>query len=424
MKSAQAWFQVVIIPPKNAHQSFTYKNSGFTFMLQNTMHRQVFILASSQSLFQTVSVMVMTIGGLAGANIANTPTIATLPIASMFLGTAMMMFPASMWMAKVGRRNGFLCGAFLGISGGIIAAVGIIYSSLSLLALGTFCVGAYQSFAQFYRFAASEVADDAFRSRAISFVMAGGVVAALIGPVLARFGGPLFNHLEYVGSFLIITIVSLIAMGILSRLHIPDQVEIKTSFSAGRPWPKIVFQPMYLVALLGAITGYGIMILGMTATPIAMRHAHHELGTITTVIQLHVLGMFLPSFFTGNLIVRFGVLKVMFAGLLLFACYIAFALSGLQFHSFAISLVLLGVGWNFLFIGSTSLLTRTYTHEEKAKAQAINDMTVFVVGLICSFSAGALLDIIGWKVMNMALIPWLVITALSLVWLSKKTQND
>lgn len=393
-------------------------------MLQNTMHRQVFILASSQSLFQTVSVMMMTIGGLAGANIANTPTLATLPIASMFLGTAMMMFPASMWMAKVGRRNGFLCGAFLGISGGIIAAVGIIYSSLSLLALGTFCVGAYQSFAQFYRFAASEVADDAFRSRAISFVMAGGVVAALIGPVLARFGGPLFNHLEYVGSFLIITIVSLIAMGILSRLHIPDQVEIKTSFSAGRPWPKIVFQPMYLVALLGAITGYGIMILGMTATPIAMRHAHHELGTITTVIQLHVLGMFLPSFFTGNLIVRFGVLKVMFAGLLLFACYIAFALSGLQFHSFAISLVLLGVGWNFLFIGSTSLLTRTYTHEEKAKAQAINDMTVFVVGLICSFSAGALLDIIGWKVMNMALIPWLVITALSLVWLSKKTQND
>ncbi|EXC31896.1 major Facilitator Superfamily protein [Acinetobacter sp. 869535] len=393
-------------------------------MLQNTMHRQVFILASSQSLFQTISVMVMTIGGLAGANIANTPTLATLPIASMFLGTAMMMFPASMWMAKVGRRNGFLCGALLGISGGIIAAVGIIYSSLYLLALGTFCVGAYQSFAQFYRFAASEVADDAFRSRAISFVMAGGVVAALIGPVLARFGGPLFNHLEYVGSFLIITIVSLIAMGILSRLHIPDQVEIKTSFSAGRPWPKIVFQSMYLVALLGAITGYGIMILGMTATPIAMRHAHHELGTITTVIQLHVLGMFLPSFFTGNLIVRFGVLKVMFAGLLLFACYIAFALSGLQFHSFAISLVLLGVGWNFLFIGSTSLLTRTYTHEEKAKAQAINDMTVFVVGLICSFSAGALLDIIGWKVMNMALIPWLVITALSLVWLSKKTQND
>lgn len=192
----------------------------------------------------------------------------------------------------------------------------------------------------------------------------------------------------------------------------------------GRPWYQIVFQPTYLVALIGAVTGYGIMILGMTATPIAMRHEHHELGAITTVIQLHVLGMFLPSFFTGNLIARFGVLKIMFIGVLLFACYIAFALSGIQFHSFAISLILLGVGWNFLFIGSTSLLTGTYTHEEKAKAQAINDMTVFVVGLICSFSAGAILDIFGWKTMNLALFPWLAITALSFSWLIIKKQSN
>ncbi|TDI18827.1 MFS transporter, partial [Acinetobacter baumannii] len=289
---------------------------------------------------------------------------------------------------------------------------------------GTLCVGAYQSFAQFYRFAASEVANDAFRSRAISWVMAGGIVAALIGPTLARFGGPLFQHLEYIGSFLIISIISLVAMGILSNLHIADTVEQKSNFTAGRPWQQIVFQPTYLVALFGAITGYGIMILGMTATPIAMRHSHHELGSITTVIQLHVLGMFLPSFFTGNLIARFGVLKIMFAGLLLFACYIGFALSGIQFTSFAISLILLGVGWNFLFIGSTSLLTGTYSVAEKAKAQAINDMTVFVVGLICSFSAGALLDLFGWKAMNMALIPWLVITAASLFWLSQKREKQ
>ena len=209
-------------------------------------------------------------------------------------------------------------------------------------------------------------------------------------------------------------------MGILSSLHIANTVEQKSDFSAGRPWQQIVFQPTYLVALFSAVTGYGIMILGMTATPIAMRHSHHELGMITTVIQLHVLGMFLPSFFTGHLIARFGVLKIMFAGLLLFACYIGFALSGIQFTSFAISLILLGVGWNFLFIGSTSLLTGTYSVAEKAKAQAINDMTVFVVGLICSFSAGALLDLFGWKAMNIALIPWLVIAAASLFWLSQK----
>ncbi|WP_333668078.1 MFS transporter [Acinetobacter guillouiae] len=389
-------------------------------MLQNNMHRQVLILASSQSLFQTVSVMVMTIGGLAGANIANTPLLATLPIAAMFLGTATMMFPASILMAHIGRRKGFICGALLGVIGGIIAALGIMYSSLILLAVGTFCVGSYQSFAQFYRFAASEVADDAFRSRAISFVMAGGVVAAIIGPTLAHFGGPMFNHLEYVGSFLIITMVSLLAIGILSGLKIPDQVEIKTDFSAGRPWYQIVSQPTYLVALFGSITGYGIMILGMTATPIAMRHSHHELSAITTVIQLHVLGMFLPSFITGNLIARFGVLKIMLMGVILFLCYIVMALSGFHFFSFATSLVLLGVGWNFLFIGSTSLLTGTYTLEEKAKAQAINDMTVFVIGLICSFSAGAVLDIFGWKVMNLALLPWLAMTAISLLWLSIK----
>ena len=389
-------------------------------MLLNTMHRQVLILASSQSLFQTVSVMVMTIGGLAGANIANTPTLATLPIASMFLGTALMMFPASMWMAKVGRRKGFLLGAMLGVLGGIIAAVGIVYNALYVLALGTMLVGAYQSFAQFYRFAASEVADEAFRSRAISLVIAGGVVAALIGPALARFGGDLFTHLEYVGSFLIISIMSLLAMGILSNLHIPDMVEVKASFTAGRPWHQIILKPTYLVALLGAITGYGVMILGMTAAPIAMRHSHHELGSITTVIQLHVLGMFLPSFVTGNLIARFGVLKIMFTGVLLFACYIAFALSGIHFQAFAISLTLLGVGWNFLFIGSTALLTGTYTLEEKAKAQAINDMTVFVVGLICSFSAGALVEMIGWKTMNIALFPWLIFMTAALLWLYYK----
>ncbi|XID75627.1 MFS transporter [Alkanindiges sp. WGS2144] len=392
-------------------------------MLQHSMHRQVLILAGSQSLFQTVSIMVMTIGGLAGANIANTPTLSTLPIASMFLGTATMMFPASMWMARVGRRNGFLCGALLGVVGGIIAAVGVFYSSLIFLALGTFCVGAYQSFAQFYRFAASEVADDAFRSHAISFVMAGGVIAALIGPALARFGGPLFNHLEYVGSFLIITIVSLVAMGILSGLHIPEQSEAKTDFRAGRPWQKIVFQPTYLVALLGAATGYGIMILGMTATPIAMRHSQHELGSITTVIQLHVLGMFLPSFVTGNLISRFGELRIMFSGILLLASYVAVALSGIQFSSFAIALILLGVGWNFLFIGSTSLLTQTYSVIEKAKAQAINDMSVFIIGLACSFGAGALLNLLGWKAMNLILLPWLLTTTFSLIWLYKKNSK-
>lgn len=392
-------------------------------MSNQTMYRQVFLLASSQALFQTISVMVMTIGGLAGALLANQPEYATLPIATMFLGTACMMFPASMFMNKFGRRTGFLCGAFLGVIGGITAAASLYYHSLCLLVLGTFFVGGYQSFSQFYRFAASEVADDQFRPKAISWVMAGGVVAALLGPTLARLGGHLFA-LEYLGSFLILTIIALLAMGVLSFLHIPHTTEAthRTTYT-GRTWQAIVTQPAYFVALLVAATGYGIMILGMTATPIAMKHAHHELGEITTVIQLHVLGMFLPSFFTGSLIARFGSIKIMLTGI---ACFVGYVLVGLlssHVYAFAVALALLGVGWNFLFITGTALLTTTYTVTEKAKAQAINDMTVFAVSLVCSFSAAGLLNHFGWKNMNLLLIFWLAAITALLIWFSLKNKS-
>jgi len=391
-------------------------------MLKNTMHRQVLILASAQALFQIVSVGVMTVGGLAGAAIADSPRWATLPIATMFLGTAAMMFPASMWMARVGRRVGFLCGTLLGIAGGLVAAWGISNGSLALLALGTFLIGNYQAFAQFYRFAASEVADDAFRPRAISFVMAGGVVAAMAGPMLARLGGPLLQP-EYLGSFLIMAVVSLIAAGVLLSFHIPAQSAGSTeAVGKGRPWREIVLQPVYLVALFGAATGYGIMILAMTATPIAMVHHHHALGTAATVIQLHVLGMFLPSFVTGSLIARFGVLRIMFTDVVLFVGHILMTLTGTGFNSFAAALVLLGVGWNFMYIGGTTLLTSTYAPAEKARAQAINDMTIFAIGLACSFNAGGLLEALGWQRMNLAMLPWLVLAALSLGWLGLKQQ--
>ncbi|MCL4182041.1 MAG: MFS transporter, partial [Burkholderiaceae bacterium] len=325
-------------------------------MSMHTMHRQVLILASAQALFQIVSVGVMTVGGLAGALIAHSPRWATLPIATMFLGTATMMFPASMWMARVGRRAGFLCGTLLGVAGGLTAAVGLSKESLTLLAFGTFLLGNYQAFAQFYRFAASEVADDAFRPRAISLVLAGGVVAALAGPMLARLGGPLLQP-EYLGSFLIMAVVSLIAAGVLLGFHVPVQAAASAeSVGEGRPWQEVVLQPAYLVALFGAATGYGIMILAMTATPIAMVHHDHALGTAAAVIQLHVLGMFLPSFVTGSLIVRFGVLRMMFTGIVLFLGHILLVLTGTGFGSFASALILLGVGWNFLYIGGTTLL--------------------------------------------------------------------
>lgn len=384
-------------------------------MAHTAMYRQVLLLASAQALFQTVSVLVMTVGGLAGAQIASRAELATMPIAAMFLGTAAVTFPASMWMARVGRRMGFIVGALFGVAGGIIAAAGILLGSLTLLSCGTFLVGAYQAFAQFYRFAASEVADEAFRPRAISLVLAGGIVAALAGPMLARFGGPLLRP-EYLGSFLLLSAVSAVAAGALIGLRIPAPSTMAQGDGHGRPWRSIVSQPAYLVALFGAVTGYGIMILAMTATPIAMVSHQHDLSAAATVIQLHVLGMFLPSFFTGSLIARFGVLRIMLAGIALLAGHVVMTLTGLGFGSFAAALVLLGVGWNFLYVGGTTLLTTTYTAAEKGRAQATNDMTIFAVGLACSFSAGALLQNFGWQMLNALLLPWLALAAIVLLW--------
>jgi predicted MFS family arabinose efflux permease len=384
-------------------------------VLKSASHRQVLRLAAAQVLFMTTSVMVATVGGLAGARIASSPTWATFPVAAMILGTAAMTFPASMWMARVGRRNGFLTGAFLGVLGGLVAALGIHLWSLPLLAAGTFLVGSYQAFAQFYRFAAGEVSDAAFRPRAISLVMAGGVIAAFTGPQLARWGGPLFEP-EFIGSFLLLSLVSLIAMGLLLGVRVPAPTAADLA-GPKRSWQEIVGQPAYLVALFGAATGLGVMVLAMTATPLAMAHHHHSLDASATVIQLHVLGMFVPSFFTGSLIARYGVLPVMFAGVVLLGGHVVGALSGTTFYDFASALVLLGVGWNFLYIGGTTLLTGTYTPAEKSKAQAINDMSVSAIGMACSFSAGGLLAAFGWEHMNLLLLPWLVIAGLSLVWL-------
>lgn len=392
-------------------------------MILNPMHRDVFTLATAQALFQTASVLVMTVGSLAGGMIANRPEWATAPIAAMFLGTAVATFPASSLMVRAGRRAGFLLGAMLGVLGGVIGAVGIWLSLFSVLLLGTFLVGTYQAFAQFYRFAASEAADGAFRPRAISLVLGGGIVAAFLGPFLGRLGGPLLVP-AYVGSFLLLALVSLVAAGVLMGLKMPALAADHVITGDSRPWAKIVGQPAYLVALFGAATGYGIMILAMTATPIAMtHHHHHDLSSAATVIQLHVLGMFLPSFVTGSLIARFGVLRIMFAGVLVLAGHVLMTWTGTGFTSYASALILLGTGWNFLYIGGTTLLTTTYSPAEKARAQATNDMTIFAVGLASSFSAGGLLEMFGWQMLNGVLLPWLGLAALSIIWLGVKTSR-
>lgn len=377
------------------------------------MHRQVLLLATAQALFQSTGVLVVTIGGLAGSQVAS-PALATAPLGAMFLGNALITVPASLWMARVGRRAGFIAGAVLGTCGGMVAAGGVALNSLILLCLGTMLLGGYQAFALYYRFAASEVADDAFRPRAISFVLTGGIVAAFLGPALARWGEPLLSP-QYTGSFLLVAAVSFIAALLLLNVRVPMPTASGTD-AKQRPLLEIVKQPTYLVALFGAATGQGVMVLAMTASPLAIVAHHHTIADASQAIQFHVLGMFLPSFFTGALIARFGVLRVMFAGVGLLTAHIALALSGTALPHFISALTFLGIGWNFLFIGGTTLLTKAYTPAERGRAQAFNDLTVVLIGLLASASSGALLALSGWQRMNTFLLPWLAMMGATLIW--------
>ena len=380
-------------------------------------HRQVLILAGAQALFQTASVLVMTVGGLAGREIASDPQLATAPIAAMFFGTAAAMAPAAWLMTRHGRRVGFMIGALLGALGGFLAALGVWAGSLACLSVGTFLIGAYGGTAQYYRFAAAEVADEAFRPRAISLVLAGGVVAAIAGPELGRLGSTLLDP-TFLGSFLVLAVVGSLAILVTGALSIPDPRPFDDVAERPRPLRAIVSQPAYLVALFAAATGSGVMILAMTATPIAMIEHHHSLADASRVIQGHVLGMFIPSFFTGSLIARFGVLPVMLVGVAILGGHIAMTLSGTGFTSFAAALVFLGVGWNFLYVGGTTLLTQTYTAAERGRAQATNDLVIYAVGLLASLSAGAFLGRLGWQMLNLALLPWLAVAAGLILWLA------
>lgn len=376
------------------------------------MTRQVLLLATAQALFQTASTLVVTVGALAGNQIASAPHLSTVPIASMFLGTVIMIVPASMWMARAGRRIGFVTGAMIGASGGLVGAWGIHSGSLWMLALGTLLIGSYQGFAQFYRFAAAEVAAAQFRSRAISLVLAGGIVAAFLGPALGTLGAKLLTT-AYSGSFLILALTCVIAAALLTQLRVP-QPRVEAAHGTPRPLLVIMGQPRYAIALFGAATGSGVMVLAMTATPLAMAHHDHGLAAGASVIQAHVLGMFVPSFFSGALIARFGVARVMFAGVALLAIHVALSCSGTGFVSFASALALLGVGWNFLYVGGTTLLTQTYLPSERATAQAANDLIIYMVGLVSSLSAGALLEAVGWQTMNLLILPWLLLATVAI----------
>jgi MFS family permease len=380
-----------------------------------TSYRDIALLAACQALLLINNAGLISMNALVGQQLAADKTFATVGASTFVLGSALATMPASLWMREVGRRRGFMTGSLIAVLGCGIASLGLWWSQFWLYCLGTAVIGVYTAFAIQYRFAAAEVAKPADKAKAISWVLAGGIAGGFLGPETARFGKDLFGT-PFLGSFLALSAVAIVALAVQSRVHIPPPSP-EDRKAGGRSLGAIARQPVFIVAVLSAALGYGIMNLLMTATPLAMAFCSYPFATAAFVIEWHVVGMYAPGFFTGNLIRRFGVLTVIVAGVLLEAACVAVALSGNTIAHFWVALVLLGIGWNFMYTGGTALVTEAYSPAEKAKTQGLNDLFVFGTMAISSFSSGALVNQAGWERMNAASIPFLALVALAALWL-------
>jgi MFS family permease len=378
--------------------------------------RNVGILATCQALLSTGQSMLIILGGLVGATLATNPALATLPVSFAVLGTLSATLPASFVMKRIGRRNGFLLGAGLGLIGAVLAAMAVYAASFTVFCAGSFLLGVNAGFGQFYRFAAADSAPEAFRPRAISLVLAGGVAAAVAGPELVKATKDLMAPIAFLGSYVAVTAMPVLAACTLAFLDIPV-MNAKERKESGRPLLEIARQPAFLVAVLGGMVGYGVMVLVMTATPLAMIGCGYVVDDAANVIQWHIVAMFAPSFFTGTIIARFGVLQVMLAGMVLLGACVAAALAGIEILNFGIALIALGLGWNFAFVGASSLLTETHAASERAKVQGINDFFVFGSAAVASFSSGAFLSWWGWDAVQILALPFVAMSMASILWL-------
>jgi MFS family permease len=379
-----------------------------------TSYRDIFLLACCQALLLTNGSGLITMNGLVGYALADTKTLATLGVTIYVLGSAVATMPASLWMARVGRRTGFMTGALVNVAGCALAVLAISRGSFVLYCIATGVMGIYNAIGLQYRFAAAEVAAPADRAKAISLVLAGGVAGGFLGPESARRAMDLFAT-PFLGGFVVLAGIALVALAVQSQVHVPRPTQEERS-GGGRPLRVIMRQPVFIVAALSGAVGYGLMNLLMTATPIAMSFCSHPFGAAALVIQWHVVGMYAPGFFTGALIRRFGVLNVILAGIALVASCVAVALNGITVTHFLAALALLGVGWNFMYTGGTALLTESYAPAEKARAQGANDFLVFATMGVSSLSSGAMVSTAGWEAMNRAMLPVLAMIAAVVLW--------
>ncbi|TMH39065.1 MAG: MFS transporter, partial [Betaproteobacteria bacterium] len=368
-----------------------------------TAKKNVAVLATCQALLFTNNSTAIALNGLAGYALAADKALATLPVTAWVIGGALSTLPASLLMKRIGRRAGFTVGALMGMVGASICSAALYLESFWLFCFGTMVFGVYNAVAQYYRFAAADAASSDFKAKAISLVLAGGLVGGIVGPETSKLTVDLLAT-HYLGAYLALIGFLVLVVLVVQWLDIP--VSAATAHGEPtRPLAQIMVQPVFVVAVLAAAIAYGVMNLLMTATPLAMGLCGHPYSAAATVIGWHVIGMFGPSFFTGSLIKRFGVLQVMAAGALLLYVVVAIALSGISVPHFWFALVLLGVGWNFLYIGGTTLITEACTPPERAKTQGANDLIIFVVMATSSFSSGLLLEKSGWQMLNYLALP-------------------
>lgn len=382
------------------------------------MNRNLWLLAVLQGLFLTNNVTFIAINGLVGFALAPYGWMATLPVMGYVVGGALFTGPVAWVQGRFGRKAGFAVGLLVALASALLCAFAAYSRDFWLLCAATVLAGYYSANGQLYRFASVEVAGLTAREKAVSLVMAGGLIGAVLGPNLAARTKDL-AAVPFAGAYLALAGVAVLAMALLAAMRFPP-VPRQAHASAGRGLAQIMRQPVFIVAAGAGALSYGVMNLLMAATPLAMQQCGLPFSDAAFVLEWHVIGMFAPGFFTGHLIKRFGALPVMGAGVLLNVLCVAIALSGVELHHFAVALFILGVGWNFLFTGSTTLSLSAYAPEEKDRAQAALNFLLFAVLALSSFTSGVLVTTQGWSLLNLGSLAPLLLIAAGLLWLARR----
>ena len=390
--------------------------------------RNVFVLILAQAFLGAQMPMIFVVGGLAGLMIAPSPALATIPISLIVFGSMTTAPWLSALMQKYGRRVGFFVGALGGALGAGIASLGLYLDNFAVFLIGSYLTGIYMSAHGFYRFAAADSASDDFRPRAISYVMAGGLLSALIGPQLVKFTSDA-TVVPFLGTYLSVVLINLIGVTLFFFLDVPPPKAPSADAPQARSRRELLRDPKIAVAIICGMVSYALMNLMMTSTPLAVVGCGFPTGTAADIVSAHVIAMYAPSFFTGHVIARFGAVRVVALGLVLLALAGVVALMGVELTNFFIALVLLGIGWNFGFIGATAMLTQAHPAHERGRVQGLNDFLVFGCVTLASLSSGVLMSLgettlAGWNAVNIAMVPFLTLAGAALIWLVLRPADE